>query len=62
MLGPQAPAAETATATVNATFLLFVLVDMAATTQASRGELPGDPDAAIRQLYSHYASTCKSTT
>jgi RNA polymerase sigma-70 factor (ECF subfamily) len=28
---------------------------MAATTQASRGELPGDPDAAIRQLYSHYA-------
>ena len=29
---------------------------MAATTQASRGELPGDSDAAIRQLYSHYAS------
>jgi RNA polymerase sigma-70 factor (ECF subfamily) len=28
---------------------------MAATTQAPRGELPGDPDAAIRQLYSHYA-------
>ncbi len=29
---------------------------MAAITQASRGELPGDLDAAIRQLYSHYAS------
>jgi RNA polymerase sigma-70 factor (ECF subfamily) len=28
---------------------------MAANTQASGGELPGDPDAAIRQLYSHYA-------
>ena len=29
---------------------------MSADTHASRGELPGDPDAAIRQLYSHYAS------
>jgi RNA polymerase sigma-70 factor (ECF subfamily) len=29
---------------------------MAANTQAPGGELPGDPDAAIRQLYSHYAS------
>ena len=28
---------------------------MSADTYASRGELPGDPDAAIRQLYSHYA-------
>ena len=28
---------------------------MAADTQAPDGELPGDPDAAIRQLYSHYA-------
>jgi RNA polymerase sigma-70 factor (ECF subfamily) len=28
---------------------------MAADTQALGGELPGDPDAAIRQLYSHYA-------
>jgi RNA polymerase sigma-70 factor (ECF subfamily) len=28
---------------------------MAANTQAPDGELPGDPDAAIRQLYSHYA-------
>jgi RNA polymerase sigma-70 factor (ECF subfamily) len=43
-------------AMVNVTFLLSVLVDMAATTQAPGGELPGDPDAAIRQLYSHYAS------
>jgi RNA polymerase sigma-70 factor (ECF subfamily) len=40
---------------VNATFLLNVLVGMSANTHASRGELPGDPDAAIRQLYSHYA-------
>jgi len=29
---------------------------MSATTHAPGGELPGDPDAAIRQLYSHYAS------
>jgi len=28
---------------------------MAPYTQAPGGELPGDPDAAIRQLYSHYA-------
>jgi RNA polymerase sigma-70 factor, ECF subfamily len=28
---------------------------MASDTQAPGGELPGDPDAAIRQLYSHYA-------
>ena len=28
---------------------------MAANTQAPVGELPGDPDAAIRQLYSLYA-------
>jgi RNA polymerase sigma-70 factor (ECF subfamily) len=28
---------------------------MADNTQAPGGELPGDPDAAIRQLYSHYA-------
>jgi len=48
--------AETAAATVNVTFLLSVLVDMAATTHAPGGELPGDPDAAIRQLYSRYAS------
>ncbi|MGD0609532.1 MAG: sigma-70 family RNA polymerase sigma factor [Streptosporangiaceae bacterium] len=29
---------------------------MSATTHAPGGELPGDPDAALRQLYSHYAS------
>ena len=52
---PSASATRTATAVVNATFLLSVLVDMAADTQAPGGELPGDPDAAIRQLYSHYA-------
>ena len=40
---------------MNATFLLSVLVDMSANTKAPGGELPGDPDAAIRQLYSHYA-------
>ena len=48
------PLAEAATATVNASILLFVLVDMAVNTQAPGGELPGDPDAAIRQLYSQY--------
>jgi RNA polymerase sigma-70 factor (ECF subfamily) len=53
---PQAPPAGTAAAMVNVTFLLSVLVDMSANTQAPGGELPGDPDAAIRQLYSHYAS------
>jgi len=40
---------------VNTIFLLSVLVGMSADTHASRGELPGDPDAAIRQLYSRYA-------
>jgi RNA polymerase sigma-70 factor (ECF subfamily) len=28
---------------------------MSATTYAPGGELPGDPDAVIRELYSHYA-------
>ena len=55
MPAPQAPPAENATAAVNETFLLSVLVDMASNPQAPGGELPGDPDAAIRQLYSHYA-------
>jgi RNA polymerase sigma-70 factor (ECF subfamily) len=40
---------------VNTTFLLSVLVDMSATTDAPGGELPGDPDAAIRQLYAQHA-------
>jgi RNA polymerase sigma-70 factor (ECF subfamily) len=52
----QASPVETTTAAVNVTFLLFVLVDMAVNTQAPSGELAGDPDAAIRQLYSHYAN------
>ena len=52
---PSASATRTATAAVNAIVLLSVLVDMVADTQAPGGELPGDPDAAIRQLYSHYA-------
>src|SRR5580698_153972 len=41
--------------TVNVTFLLSVLVDMASDAQAPGGDLAGDPDAAIRRLYSHYA-------
>jgi RNA polymerase sigma-70 factor, ECF subfamily len=53
---PQASPAATAAAKMNATFLLSVLVDMSANTQAPGGELPGDPDAAVRQLYLHYAS------
>ena len=52
---PSASATRTATAAVNAIVLLSVLVDMVADTQAPGGELPGDPDAAIHQLYSHYA-------
>ena len=40
---------------VNITHLLFVLVDMAATADAAPDGLGGDPDAAIRQLYSRYA-------
>jgi RNA polymerase sigma-70 factor (ECF subfamily) len=37
------------------TILLSVLVDMAAITDVHADELRGDPDAVIRQLYSHYA-------
>ena len=40
---------------VNITLLLFVLVVMAASADAAPDGLGGDPDAAIRQLYSHYA-------
>jgi Sigma-70, region 4 len=35
---------------MNVIFLLSVLVDMASDTQAPGGELPGDPDAAVRVL------------
>ena len=40
---------------VNQTLLLFVLVAMTANTDAHRGEPDGDPDAVIRELYSHHA-------
>jgi RNA polymerase sigma-70 factor (ECF subfamily) len=40
---------------LNTVYLLYVLVDMAATANASPDELGGDPDVVIRQLYSHYA-------
>jgi len=40
---------------VNIVNLLSVLVDMAAITDVVPDGLGGDPDAAIRQLYSHYA-------
>jgi RNA polymerase sigma-70 factor (ECF subfamily) len=39
--------------------LLSVLVDMAATTDAPSDGLGGDPDAAIRQLYSRYAKALR---
>src|ERR1700678_4243907 len=39
---------------VNQTLLLSVLVDMTANTDAHRGKLDGDPDAVIRELYSHH--------
>ena len=42
-------------ATVNIVNLLSVLVDMAAITDVGPDGLGGDPDVAIRQLYSHYA-------
>ena len=40
---------------MNIANLLSVLVDMAAITDVVPDGLGGDPDAAIRQLYSHYA-------
>ena len=40
---------------MNIANLLSVLVDMAAITDVAPDGLGGDPDAAIRQLYSHYA-------
>ena len=41
---------------VNITLLLSVLAAMAANTDTPRGEPDGDPDAVIRELYSHHAS------
>src|SRR6266568_9597378 len=40
--------------------LLSVLVDMTAITDAPRAELDGDPDAVIRELYSHHAKALHS--
>jgi RNA polymerase sigma-70 factor (ECF subfamily) len=43
------------TAVVNVSILLFVLVVMLDISDTAAGELPGDADAAIRQLYARYA-------
>jgi RNA polymerase sigma-70 factor, ECF subfamily len=40
---------------LNETYLLFVIVDMTAITNVPPGQLPGDADAAIRELYSCHA-------
>ena len=40
---------------MNITLLLSVLVDMTTITDPSRGELSGDTDAVIRELYSQHA-------
>jgi RNA polymerase sigma-70 factor, ECF subfamily len=55
----QAPPAVEAAA-VNGTSLLFVIVGMSAITKAPGGELPGDADAALRQLYTHHARALHS--
>jgi len=45
---------------VNGTHLLSVLVVMSAFANDPSGQLPGDADAAIRQLYSHHAKALHS--
>ena len=40
---------------VNRTFLLYVIVDVTVNTDAPHTGLPGDADAAIRQLYADHA-------
>jgi RNA polymerase sigma-70 factor, ECF subfamily len=40
---------------MNITHLLSVLVDMTASANVPRDQLGGDPDAVIRELYSHHA-------
>ena len=55
-----AAAAAQEVVTVNGTSLLSVIVNMGAIKDAPRGELPGDADAAIRQLYSHHAKALHS--
>jgi RNA polymerase sigma-70 factor, ECF subfamily len=47
--------AVAAAPSVNGTHLLFVLVVMSALASDPSDRLPGDADAAIRQLYSHHA-------
>ena len=44
---------------VNKRLLLSVLVDMTAIIDPHRDELDGDPDAAIRELYSHHAKALR---
>ena len=51
---------RTTPAAVNISSLLSVIVDMSANPDSPRGELPGDPDAAIRQLYSEYGPALHS--
>ncbi len=45
---------------MNGTVLLSVLVVMSAITNATQSELPGDADAAVRQLYSRHAQALRS--
>jgi RNA polymerase sigma-70 factor, ECF subfamily len=45
---------------VNGTSLLSVIVGMSAITNTARGELLGDTDAAIRELYTHHATALHS--
>jgi RNA polymerase sigma-70 factor (ECF subfamily) len=48
------------TVPVNGTVLLSVIVGMSATTHSFSDQLPGDVDAAIRQLYSQHAGALRS--
>jgi RNA polymerase sigma-70 factor, ECF subfamily len=45
---------------VNGTFLLSVIVDVTVHTDAPQNDLPGDADAAVRQLYSDHAEALYS--
>ena len=56
----QAALAAGSMATVNETSLLSVIVSMSTITTASRGELPADADAAVRELYSCHAKALHS--
>jgi RNA polymerase sigma-70 factor, ECF subfamily len=58
---PQASATAALTAAVvNGSVLLSVLVVMPVITNTSRSELPGDADAAVRELYSRHAEALHS--